>query len=576
LIVAGRGIVDTTDTKLTRGGSATISGSYLVEMQALNSSTTVGFGLYPKVSYTGSAGSVFKIWNNPTRTTSVFDVRNNGSVIATDFTAGATGYNITPFSITYNGGIARISATNSTTVQDLYIADSLTGVIRLRIPTVFANYTTSTLPTTAIRRVKGALVYDTDVEKAAVTNGSSWEYLAKEALVLARYDSTSAKNYFIRNSAAYAGSPQTADILNLGTMRNDGTFIVNGNARFNLGSDLKWDLLVRDSATGNMTRIPAATYGYTLKAGPGGKLEYVDQSGDFIQNRSIGSSAQTGSFNISGQGAISGSNAYKLFLNRANQSTGNVLAFKTNTDTSGYVGLGSLLNNDVMLVGLTGSVSIRTRDTARIIFGSHTPEYSYVVGKKGKWKFGDSVQTAPTVPIEVESAQDTSILTSHKIIGNGLISNSTITVSSTPSYSSGGIAPVGRNSTSGRFEAYTPTLTDVTTSGATTSNTASFGGLKTTGALYTQLTVLSSDVTLTTSYCTAVGNTASSARILTLPTGAGFAGIMYFVKRSSTANTLTLNTSGGDTFDDGTNTMTVTNAVIVQLQGATWYVLAKY
>jgi hypothetical protein len=148
----------------------------------------------------------------------------------------------------------------------------------------------------------------------------------------------------------------------------------------------------------------------------------------FVQNLSIAAGSQAASFNISGQGQIAGSNAYKMFLNRANRTVGGVVAFKTGTDTSGYVGLGSLLSDDVMLVGLKDGAAIRTRDTSRIRFGSHSPEYTYMMGKKGKWKVGDSVLTDPTLPFEVESAQDTSILTAHKIIGNGLISNSSITV----------------------------------------------------------------------------------------------------------------------------------------------------
>jgi hypothetical protein len=299
---ATTGNVDTTVTKETKGGTAVINGSYLVELQALNSSTTTGMLIYPKVNYTGSVGSLFKIQNVPTiGSGTVFTVANNGlTTSAVGFSAGVSGYAIPPFTITYNAGIARISATNSTTVQDLYIADSLTGVIRLRAPAVLANYTTSTLPTSSLKRVKGALVYDTDVDKPAVTNGFSWDYLAKESLVLSRYDSSTAKNNFIRNSAAYAGSPQIADILNVGTMRNDGPLIVNGSARFNLGSDLKWDIWTRDSATGTMLRIPAAPFGYTLKAGPGGKPEWKDQSGDFIRNQQA--VVQTGDYNISGNG----------------------------------------------------------------------------------------------------------------------------------------------------------------------------------------------------------------------------------------------------------------------------------
>jgi len=297
---------------------------------------------------------------------------------------------------------------------------------------------------------------------------------------------------------------------------------------------------------------------------------------NFIQNISIAGAAQSASFNISGQGAISGSNAYKMFLSRANMSSGNIIAFKTATDTSGYVGQGSLLSNDVMLVGLKAGAAIRTRDTSRIIFGSHSPEYNYMVGKKGKWKIGDSVLTIPTLPLEIESAQDTSILAANKIIGNGLISNSTIIASSTPAYTSGGISPLGRNTTSGRIEAYTPTLTDVTNANSTTSNSITVGSITNTAALYLKLSVLSSNVTLDNTYTIAIGNTSSSARTLTLPTGVGASGRVYFIKRSSTANTLTLNCSGSDVFDDGTTTMSVTSAVIVTLQGATWYVLAKY
>jgi len=272
------GNVDTVISKVTRGGAAntSLTGSYLIGLRALNSSITKGLIIYPEVSYTGSLGKIVSVQNGPTiGSNEVFSIANNGlTTSSVGFSAGTSGYAIPPFTITYNAAIARISATNSTTVQDLYVGDSLTGVIRLRIPTVLANYTTSTLPNTGIRRVKGALVYDTDVDKAAITNGAIWEYLAKESLVLARYDSNTVKGNFIRNSAAYAGSPQTADILNLGTLRNDGTTIFNGTVRFNFGSDVKYNEYYRDSATGNIAALTPGVFGQFRVAGPAGKPEY--------------------------------------------------------------------------------------------------------------------------------------------------------------------------------------------------------------------------------------------------------------------------------------------------------------
>lgn len=46
---------------------------------------------------------------------------------------------------------------------------------------------------------------------------------------------------------------------------------VVGTTRFDLGSDAKWDGFYRDSATGNVTRDPAGTFGQFRYAGPGGK-----------------------------------------------------------------------------------------------------------------------------------------------------------------------------------------------------------------------------------------------------------------------------------------------------------------
>jgi hypothetical protein len=121
------------------------------------------------------------------------------------------------------------------------------------------------------------------------------------------------------------------------------------------------------------------------------------------------------------------------------------------------------------------------------------------------------------------------------------------------------------------------TLDQVTTAGATTTNNLSIGALTLGGALYPKLSVLTTGTTLTAAHgSTIVGNSLSGACTLTLPTGAAFNGIIYFIKRSSQANTLTVNTSGSDQYDDATTTMAVSNAMIVQLQGNTWWILAKY
>lgn len=263
LINSPRGVVDTTDTRLTRGGAASISGSYLMELQQLNSATAKGLIIYPKVNFTGSLGKLLSVQNVPTiGSGEVFSVANNGlTTSAVGFSAGANGYVIPPFSITYNSTIARISATNSTTVQDLYVGDSLTGVVRMRIPMVVSNYSTAALPSTAIRRVKGALAFDSDLNKFAGTDGTSWWYFGREDSTLARFDSTRAKLRFIQNSLNF--SAQAANIWTAGTVR------------FDFGSDAKWDMFYRDSATGRITRLPAGVFGQNLSAGPGGKPEWT-------------------------------------------------------------------------------------------------------------------------------------------------------------------------------------------------------------------------------------------------------------------------------------------------------------
>lgn len=122
--------------------------------------------------------------------------------------------------------------------------------------------------------------------------------------------------------------------------------------------------------------------------------------------------------------------------------------------------------------------------------------------------------------------------------------------------------------------AATPTLQQVGTAGSTFTGSITVGGLVNNGPVAGSLSVVSDGETLG-NYLTAIGNTASTAATLTLPTGLSN-NRMYYVRRSSTANTLTLNTSGSDVFNDGTTTMNINNAVLVQLQGSTWWVLSSF
>lgn len=120
----------------------------------------------------------------------------------------------------------------------------------------------------------------------------------------------------------------------------------------------------------------------------------------------------------------------------------------------------------------------------------------------------------------------------------------------------------------------TPTLQQVATAGNTFTGSITVSGLVNNGPVAGSLSVVSDGETLG-DYLTAIGSTASAAATLTLPTGLT-ANRMYYVRRSSPANSLTLNTSGSDAFNDGTTTMNVNNAVIVQLQGSTWWVLSSF
>jgi hypothetical protein len=185
-----------------------------------------------------------------------------------------------------------------------------------------------------------------------------------------------------------------------------------------------------------------------------------------------------------------------------------------------------------------------------------------------------TVEAAPT-----EGTTNSAILVS---AGDTRIQNLFATA---PTYSSGGFVDLVRNSTTGRIEsmtAVTQTLATVTTAGNTTSNSITINGLTNNsittlnGSLHPQLNSVTTGTTLDNTMVTVVADTASGACTITLPTGV--AERMYFIRRSSAANTLTVQTSGGDTFDGaaGPTSVAVTNAIIIQLQGTVWWTLAQF
>lgn len=161
-------------------------------------------------------------------------------------------------------------------------------------------------------------------------------------------------------------------------------------------------------------------------------------------------------------------------------------------------------------------------------------------------------------------------------------------VATARAYTTGGITALGRNNSTGRFETFTaggtPTLHEVTTAGNTTTNGITVNTLTANGvavfnaSMRPQVTVLGDGSTLDNTMVTVIGNTLSGNCTLTLPTGAGVGETMYFIRRSDPSNTLTVQTSGGDTFNTsaGPTSIAVTNSVIIQLFGQVWFVLAQF
>lgn len=77
-----------------------------------------------------------------------------------------------------------------------------------------------------------------------------------------------------------AGGLRTDSFFNAATPNAKNHF--QGTFQLDIGSDAKYDIPYRDSATGNIARIPAGTYGQVLGYGPGGKPQAISLSGSSI------------------------------------------------------------------------------------------------------------------------------------------------------------------------------------------------------------------------------------------------------------------------------------------------------
>lgn len=240
-------------------------------------------------------------------------------------------------------------------------------------------------------------------------------------------------------------------------------------------------------------------------------------AGNFIANQTA--TAENKSFRISGQGIFEGTNGYKIFVNRANTSQTGVIGFRNlNTgDTVGYVGLHAIGLNDLGLNSLRGKVTIRVPRDSSIILGQLNPELPYVVVRSGKIAVADTVNVTPAYPLHITSYQDTSITTRRKVYAGGVISTAGI-------------------------------WANVRTVSATS-------------------TVLADDHTL-------IVNTSGGNVTLTLPPASSSNGKIYYFKKASTSNTLTLQGNGAEQIDNA-NTYVITSflaSVMLHCNGTTWYV----
>lgn len=246
-------------------------------------------------------------------------------------------------------------------------------------------------------------------------------------------------------------------------------------------------------------------------------INSVPGASNYIVNQTA--TAEAKSFRISGQGIFEGTNGYKTFVNRPNTSQTAVMGFRNlNTgDTVGYVGLSSILFNDISLNNLRGRVTLRVpRDTA-IVLGQLTPEIAYVSVRSGKMSIGDPAIATPPNPLYIGGTQDTTVVSARRVLAGGLMS----------------VAGIWAN---------------VRTVAATSA-------------------VLADDHTL-------IVNTSGGNVTLTLPPATSSMGKILYFKKASSTNTLTIQGNGAEQIDNA-NTYVISSflaSVMLHCNGTTWYV----
>jgi len=218
--------LDTISTKYIKGSSTGTNGLFTL-LQTVNSSLNKGWIMRPSTSWAGTLNR-YASWEN-----------NDGSdrfYWTADGISHAFGFNAFPtsnygfrianiFQISYASGIARITGLNSSTIDYLYVGDSMRRTIRMRIPVTFQNYNTSSLPISPFAD-KGSVAYDSLINHLSVYDGNAWQVLSHEVDLNKRFDSTTAKNRLIQNQFTVAQS--NANFWVSGQGRVDANFTTNG------------------------------------------------------------------------------------------------------------------------------------------------------------------------------------------------------------------------------------------------------------------------------------------------------------------------------------------------------------
>jgi hypothetical protein len=100
------------------------------------------------------------------------------------------------------------------------------------------------------------------------------------------------------------------------------------------------------------------------------------------------------------------------------------------------------------------------------------------------------------------------------------------------------------------------------------------------GSLATNIAVRTASATLAATDFSTICNNTTGAVTMTLPTAAGIAGRIYFLKKTSSAgNDVTIAGYNGTETIDGATTFTITNKysyLMIQSDGTNWYILTKH